>query len=216
MDEIVADLRTLFENSYTPSHRLLLLDDAVRSFVLELPRKEERAPPKAPAPKKALSPLSIPKMDESMKRFYAKMVPHMVLHETPPQDNVAKGLKWASSTPLKGIAAPIFYSESNPFFTNLSAAITKSLAPSSAQEIGELEVEDLWGSLFALPAVKLLLISEVLLKNSPRLLSHFKQYPGKPGAYLDDKPVILLAHPTTYTLERKKILWGQISWNLSQ
>lgn len=149
--------------------------------------------------------------------IYAKIAPYLTLHKHPPSDQLAKHIKlaWKDQKNLPPI--PIFVSKNQrgffPLLSNLAQAISISFAKSSLYDISDLEKENRYENLFTNEIVKLILVSETLLKQSPHLLAHYKEIPSKKIKFIGKFRILLLPNLERFYSDPglKPLLWKTLS-----
>lgn len=172
------------------------------------------------APKTVSAPEKKQETPNPIHSLYSKIAPSLSL-QPPPSDEQAHKIKqsWKDKTEFPDI--PIFIDPSFgnhfPFLSNIASAINSRFAPSRIYDITSIEKEDRWKTTLQESPIKFLLIPDLLLRKSPRLLTHYREIPGELIKRILHIPLIVLqdldAYYTTPLL--KSTLWNLLLQHLS-
>ncbi|MDN3507400.1 MAG: hypothetical protein P0S94_00600 [Simkaniaceae bacterium] len=201
----------------------------VKPAVVAKPKVHVKPTPKLPektkpVPKKAsveLQPAAMPKASDSpMLAYLRKLFPRLVVHETPPDDALAKRIKnqWQDHLTVPDI--PILATDSRylSFLQNIAKAIGIKWKPSRVINANEIEKKSGWDAFLDAPNLTLILMPDEALWKLEGLKKHYKEYPQTNKRYLGKTPLLLLPDLKLYLKDPtlKRSLWTLICQIQSQ
>ena len=178
----------------------------------ELPTKKPTLKKETPYVAKRTIARSKGAAADSLKGIYAKVAPHLFVHEAPPDDAVAKRRKsaWKEAEELPPISVFIGEMEKKEilFLQSVAHAIETAIGKCHAISIHEWEKRDLWGAILSSDGLKCILLTEKTLNSSPNLKKHYNEEEKRLGG----TPLFLLGEIETYfkNSQAKSDLWKGI------
>ena len=150
-----------------------------------------------------------------LKSFYNKYAPNLHVHQTPKDDIVAQRAKKKSSDQKVLSDIVIFtdprMSDYQKLLSNIAHAIDVKFQPCRLLDISPIEKEDRWENIFSSHTLHLIIIPDVVLFQSPKLIERYKEVKetktlGGVACFVLGNLEEVQKNPST-----KKTLWDEIT-----
>ncbi len=159
------------------------------------------------------NPVRAPGTD--FRSFYGNFSPSFHIHAKPKDDIVAKRVK-AKSSDQKVLSDVVIFTDArmlnfNRLLGNIAHAIEIKFCPCRLLDISPIERTNRWENIFSSHKLHLILIPDLVLFQSPRLIEHYKESGdkktiGNVKAYLLKDLDEIQKNP-----DKKKALWDSIT-----